>query len=199
MAADFSTQYPKLAEVTRLINDFLAVEYPWYFGASPVHPCLDLRPSKVIHDNLWGTNAFNWRELAIIDTPIFQRLRYIHQTGLAYFVYPCAHHTRFEHSLGVCIMASRVFDALESQHQSRLKAIAKEVYPEQDFAVVLANWRAGLRFAALLHDTGHSLHSHTSEIVYSKIPLLSEAARELTRFVGTSKGEGEVLSFCISR
>src|ERR1039458_2194829 len=199
MAADFSAQYPKLDQVTRLINDFLAAEYPRYFGPSPVHPYLGLRRSKVIHDHLWGTNAFGWRELAIIDSPLFQRLRNIHQTGLAYFVYPCAHHTRFEHSLGVCIMASRVFDALERQHQAKLRTIAKEVYPTQDFAAVLANWRAELRLAALLHDTGHSLHSHTSEIVYSKIPLLSEAAQELTRFVGMTKGEGEVLSFCISR
>jgi uncharacterized protein len=199
MAADFSSEYPKLEQVTRLINDFLAAEYPWYFGTEPTHPYLKLRRSKVIHDNLWGTNGFNWAELALIDSPIFQRLRNIHQTGLAYFVYPCAHHTRFEHSLGVCIMASRVFDALESQHQAKLRALAKEVYPEQDFAKVLANWRAELRLAALLHDTGHSIHSHTSEFVYSKIPMLSDAAQELTRFVGTKKGEGEVLSFCISR
>ncbi|MGC2328046.1 MAG: hypothetical protein WA604_15135, partial [Candidatus Sulfotelmatobacter sp.] len=91
-----------------------AAEYPWYFGATPTHPYLKLRRSKVIHDNLWGTNGFTWAELALIDSPIFQRLRNIHQTGLAYFVYPCARHTRFEHSLGVCIMASRIFDALET-------------------------------------------------------------------------------------
>jgi HD superfamily phosphohydrolase len=199
MAADFSAQYPKLEQVTRLIDVFLASEYPQYFGPKPTHPCMGLRRSKVIHDNLWGTNVFDWRELAIMDTPLFQRLRNIHQTGLAYFVYPCAHHTRFEHSLGVCIMASRVFDALESQHQAKLRKIAKEIYPDQDFAKVLAGWRAELRLGALLHDTGHSIHSHTSEIVYSKIPLLSDAAKELTRFVGTTKGEGEVLSFCISR
>jgi HD superfamily phosphohydrolase len=199
MAADFSKEYPKLDNVTRIINEFLSSEYSDFFGPTPIHPFSRLKRSKVIHDSLWGTNAFSWRELAIIDTPVFQRLRNIHQTGLAYFVYPCAHHSRFEHSLGVCVMASRVFDALVGQHQTKLRAIAKEIYPKKDLAEVLVNWRAELRLAALLHDTGHSLHSHTSEAVYSKIPLLSEAARELSRFVGAAKGEGEVLSFCISR
>jgi HD superfamily phosphohydrolase len=199
MPADLAAQYPRLEEVTQAINGFLAAKYPEYFGPDPKHPNLPLRPSKVIHDNLWGTNVFDWRELAVIDSPIFQRLRNIHQTGLAYFVYPCAHHMRFEHSLGVCVMASRVFDALLRQHEKKLRGIAKEIHPEGDFSKLTATWRAELRLAALLHDTGHSLHSHTSEIVYSNIPLLREAAKELTNFAGEGKGVGEVLSFCISR
>lgn len=200
MAADLSTTYPKLASITRVIDAHLSSQYPEFFGKNPTHPFLPLKSSKVIHDNLWGTNAFSWRELAVIDTPVFQRLRNIHQTGLAYFVYPCAHHTRFEHSLGVCVMASRVFDALVSQHQARLRKIVVELYgPQKDFTDVVAMWRAELRLAALLHDTGHSLHSHTSEIVYSKIPLLADAAKELSVFVGMTKGAGEVLSYCISR
>jgi HD superfamily phosphohydrolase len=200
MASDFSKAYPNLHLVTRVIDDHLRTTYPKFFGTDPLHPFLPLKHSKVIHDNLWGTNAFSWRELAIIDTPVFQRLRNIHQTGLAYFVYPCAHHTRFEHSLGVCIMASRVFDALVRQQQTKLRKIAQEIYPKhKDFSDVVAMWRAELRLAALLHDTGHSLHSHTSEIVYSKIPLLQAAAKELSNFVGTTKGAGEVLSYCISR
>jgi len=199
MAANFSKKFPRVAEVTALLDAFFSNEYPDFFGSSPLHPIAQLKRSKVIHDNLWGTNDFNWRELAVIDSPIFQRLRNIHQTGLAYFVYPCAHHTRFEHSLGVCIMASRVFDAFERQHRTRFQTIAKTVDPKiKDPSETLAQWRAELRLAALLHDTGHSLHSHTSEIVYSQIPLLAEAAKELSRMAGTSKGVGEVLSFCIS-
>jgi HD superfamily phosphohydrolase len=199
MTTDLSEHYPKLDQVTKIIDEFLSTKYTDFFGPSPLHPISSLKRSKVIHDNLWGTNSFNWRELAVVDSPIFQRLRNIHQTGLAYFVYPCAHHTRFEHSLGVCIMASRVFDALVRQHQTKLRKIAEKIYGRNDFAEMVANWRAELRLAALLHDTGHSLHSHTSEIVYSKIPLLSGAADELSRFVGATKGVGEVLSFCISR
>ena len=199
MDADFANRYPILEQITRGIDDFLASEHPAYFGSNPKHPFNPLKGSKVIHDNLWGTNGFSWLELALIDSPVFQRLRNIHQTGLAYYVYPCAHHTRFEHSLGVCIMASRVFDALQQNEETTLRKIAREVSTDEEPALIFARWRAEIRLAALLHDTGHSLHSHTSEVVYSRIPLLQEGAKELGEFVGMQKGAGEVSSFCISR
>jgi hypothetical protein len=50
-----------------------------------------------------------------------------------------------------------------------------------------------------LHDTGHSILSHTSERVYGKIPLLKKGADELTDYVGAEKKAGEVISFCLSR
>ncbi|HTS49085.1 MAG TPA: HD domain-containing protein, partial [Bryobacteraceae bacterium] len=55
-----------------------------------------------------------------------------------------------------------------------------------------------MRLAALLHDTGHSLFSHTSERVYSHIPALENASEELSRFLGKEKGAGEVLAFCLA-
>jgi uncharacterized protein len=55
-----------------------------------------------------------------------------------------------------------------------------------------------LRLAALLHDTGHSLYSHTSELVYQKLGPLIKASKELSSFLGKEKGAGEVLSFCFA-
>ena len=49
-------------------------------------------------------------ERAVLDSGPFQRLRHIHQLALTYLVYPGATHKRFEHSLGVMELASRVFD-----------------------------------------------------------------------------------------
>lgn len=49
-------------------------------------------------------------ERKVLDSRPFQRLRYIHQLGLTYLIYPGATHRRFEHSLGVMELAGRVYD-----------------------------------------------------------------------------------------
>ncbi len=81
------------------------------------------------------------RELKLVDTPVFQRLRGIRQLAMANLVYPGALHTRFDHSLGVC-------------HVSGLMA-AELGIQEDDLELV--------RLAALLHDIGHGPFSHVSE------------------------------------
>lgn len=84
--------YPTLTKLVKYLDQYLERTYPEFFGKSAVHPVLPLKSFKVIHDNLWGTNRFSWLELALIDSPLLQRLRSIHQTGLAYYVYPSARH-----------------------------------------------------------------------------------------------------------
>jgi len=190
-------EYPTLNSLVEQLDKYLERTYPDYFGKTAVHPFLPLKSFKVIHDNLWGTNRFSWREMALIDSPLLQRLRGIHQTGLAYYVYPSARHSRFEHSLGVTTVASRAFDAL-IQRSGDVLDIATN-FDKENPARYLSKLRDELRLAALLHDTGHSLHSHTSEIVYSDLPLLKKAAAELTALAGRRKGTGEVISFCLSR
>ena len=195
----FETDYPTLNTVIHLIDNYLKITYPDFFESTPQHPHLKLKPYKVIHDNLWGTNQFSWCELALIDSPIMQRLRDIHQVGLAFYVYPSARHTRFEHCLGTTIIASRVFDALLQREQKNIKNIAQETEGDLSNNSYKTQWRQDLRFAALLHDTGHSLFSHASEQVYKDLNILKKATEELTSFVGKKKGEGEVISFCIAR
>lgn len=55
---------------------------------------------RVFNDMVHGHMEFHPLIVSIIDTPQFQRLRSIKQTGPCVFVYPGAVHTRFEHSLG---------------------------------------------------------------------------------------------------
>lgn len=98
--AAFLAGYPNLARVVEHLNQYLVEKHPTVFGGTASHPVLPSKRSKVIHDSLWGTVRFSWREMALIDSPIMQRLRDVHQTGLAYYVYPSAQHSRFEHSLG---------------------------------------------------------------------------------------------------
>lgn len=191
--------YKTLNLLVQRFDAHLKNRHPQFFGDSASHPFANLKPYKVIHDPIWGTNRFSWRELALIDTPLFQRLRVIHQTGLAHYVYPSALHTRFEHSLGVVTIASRIFDALAQRHSGDLQTIVTAVMGQTDIPQAVAKLRQELRLAALLHDTGHSLFSHASERVYSKIPLLKKAVDELSSFVGKEKGAGEVLSFCLAQ
>ncbi len=62
----------------------------------------------IIKDNLYGTLEFDDIEERIIDTPEFQRLRKIRQMSITNLVYPCANHTRFEHSIGTAHLAGQL-------------------------------------------------------------------------------------------
>jgi len=116
-------------------------------------PSQEIGPNsrKIIHDSVWGTNSFDPWEIAIIDSPLVQRLRYIHQTGLSFFIYPTSNHTRFDHSLGMATLVDRIIESLNKNNKD--EAISKSD-------------RISLRIAALLHDTGHGPYSHISEKVY---------------------------------
>jgi HD superfamily phosphohydrolase len=197
-AVDLLRGYPRLAGIVTQLNQFLIQNHPNTFGSRQSHPVLRAKRSKVIHDNLWGTVRFTWRELALIDSPIIQRLRDIHQTGLAFNVYPSARHTRFEHSLGAVTIASRVFDALLHRQRNEVRDVVKVLWRDTDQDLSILRLKQELRLAALLHDTGHSLYSHTSELVYEKLSPLADASKELSLFVGKQKGAGEVLSFCFA-
>ena len=101
-----------------------------------------------IRDPLWNTIVVDAVARRLIDTPVFQRLRYVRQLGLAHLVYPGATHTRFEHALGAYHLARRTLGVLDDRHE--LDAI-----PPDERGVVIA--------AALLHDVGHHPFSHALE------------------------------------
>lgn len=113
-------------------------------------------PFKIC-DPVHGFIRFNALEQRVIDSRPFQRLRYIRQMGVAYLVYPAANHTRFEHSLGVMELATRIYNT-----------VCHDLPQEK-----VAYWRQILRLAALCHDMGHLPFSHTAERV-----LLPEGGHE---------------------
>src|SRR5690242_2763188 len=95
-------------------------------------------------------------ELAVINSPPFQRLRNIHQLALSYLIYPGATHRRFEHSLGVMELVGRIFDVVI--REENLSDTVREVVPSSRRK--REYWRAVLRMAALCHDMGHLPFSH---------------------------------------
>ena len=64
-------------------------------------------------------------ERKVLDSQPLQRLRYIHQLAMTYLIYPGATHKRFEHSLGVMELASRVFDIITDPHYVLSSGIIK--------------------------------------------------------------------------
>lgn len=104
------------------------------------------RRRRELRDPIHGFIHRNDLEQAIIDTPVFQRLRRIKQLAMAFLVYPGAVHTRFDHSIGAMHVAGEIADSLSLD-------------PE-DVRIV--------RLAALLHDIGHGPFSHVSEPVLTR-------------------------------
>ncbi len=100
-------------------------------------------------------------ERKVLDSRPFQRLRYIHQLALTYLVYPGATHRRFEHSLGVMELATRVYDVVtNSDHlHPRIRESVSEIGRVDEKGY----WRKVLRMGALCHDVGHLPFSHASE------------------------------------
>jgi len=101
-----------------------------------------------IRDPIHGLINYDSTEEKLINSAVFQRLRNIKQLALASYVYPGAHHTRFEHCIGTMHLASRV-------------AKANKVNLNDDEVRIV-------RLAALLHDIGHGPYSHVSEQILEK-------------------------------
>ncbi|KAK2909491.1 hypothetical protein Q8A67_005328 [Cirrhinus molitorella] len=100
---------------------------------------------KIFNDPIHGHIELHPLLVKMIDTPQFQRLRFIKQLGTKYLVYPGATHTRFEHSLGVAHLAGCLLKTLH-ENQPELNIT------KQDFLCV--------QIAALCHDMGHGPFSH---------------------------------------
>lgn len=99
--------------------------------------------SKTIRDSIHGNIKIGGIFLDLLGAPEIQRLHNVKQLGLAHLVFPGAHHTRLEHSLGAYNMALKASEMLNlDESESEL-----------------------VTCAALLHDIGHGPFSHTLESI----------------------------------
>src|SRR5690606_11727121 len=121
----------------------------WDRGVATMRrPILSECRMTTIRDPLWNNIRVDSVARELMDTPVFQRLRYVRQLGWAFLVYPGATHSRFEHALGAYNLARCSLDMLERSGQ------LQRVRPDEG-SIVCA--------AALLHDVGHYPFSHALE------------------------------------
>ncbi|MCC6772722.1 MAG: HD domain-containing protein [Gemmatimonadaceae bacterium] len=116
----------------------------------------------IIRDPLWNNIRVDGLAQRLVDTRVFQRLRYVRQLGWAYLVYPGATHARFEHALGAYHLAGITLRLLDE------RGALAQVDPREGAIV---------RAAALLHDVGHYPFSHALEEIGA--PHHEEVARPL--------------------
>lgn len=105
----------------------------------------------MLYDIIHGNISLCETAKKIIDTIEFQRLREIKQLGCCYLVFPCAVHTRFEHSIGVYHLAKQYVDILNVDDQ---------YFTERE--------RICISIAGLIHDIGHGPYSHLFDDIVPK-------------------------------
>jgi hypothetical protein len=116
----------------------------------------DFRRESLCHDPIHGYIPFvsvvepgESSERMLLDHRWVQRMRQIHQLQTAWWVYPSAEHTRFQHVVGAMHMASRMIDTLYSSLAETCPDLPSHAYVE-----------CLTRMAALLHDVGHGPFGH---------------------------------------
>lgn len=129
-----------------------------------------------VRDPIHNFIKYGEEEKKIINSRAFQRLRHINQLGLTYQLYPSATHKRFEHSLGVMEIASRIFDVITNE--DNLTDETRGIVPKKgEYKYSLS--RKTLRVAALLHDVGHLPFSHGAEEILGD----DKKHEDITKFI----------------
>jgi len=101
---------------------------------------------KIINDAIHGQFKLEGATKELLATPEINKLSHIKQLGLAHLVFPGAHHTRFEHSMGASHIAGMMAESVGLNKQDK----------------------STLEVAAMLHDVGHGPYSHTLEHILSE-------------------------------
>lgn len=120
--------------------------------------------SKLFGCNIHGSIRVSGMALKIINTPEFQRLKYLRQLGLCYHVYPSATHTRFVHSIGVYHLTGVMLEKIV------------QMYPKKTYYILEFGRKMKLnstlieciKIAGLCHDIGHGPFSHIFDDVLLK-------------------------------
>ncbi len=115
--------------------------------------------SKIIFDPLYGFIHITNLEWEIIHTPFYQRLRWIKQLGFTFYTFPGAEHSRYGHSIGVMFNAHKILQRLG-------RGVPEQDLFDDSIQSPQKAFHQSIRLAALLHDLGTFMFSHTTEMAY---------------------------------
>ena len=104
-----------------------------------------------ILDSLYGQIGITEVERKLERLPLFKRLHSISQLGLTNWIFPCALHTRYVHSLGVMETAYNMALHINKNNNN--------FFDDTELQII--------RLAGLLHDIGHYPLSHNIEAAYT--------------------------------
>ena len=82
---------------------------------------------KIINDAIHGQFKLDGVTEELLNSPEINKLSHIKQLGLAHLVFPGAHHTRFEHSIGASHVAGMMAQSMNLDSKQK-KAIAICLY-----------------------------------------------------------------------
>jgi len=120
-------------------------------------------PTRRVMDPVHGSIPLFSHEARIIDHPLFQRLRYIFQNDVVFYVFPGCKHDRFLHSIGTMHSVAMIFEKITGAYIAKMHTQTLPLKERNSIKYLYCC----LRLAALLHDTGHAPFSHQFE--YSQV------------------------------
>lgn len=116
-------------------------------------------------DNIYGQIGLTDVERSIERLTVFKRLHNISQLGLVNWIFPCALHTRYTHSIGVMHVAGEM-----ARHINMNRGENSPFFSDNDIQII--------RLAGLLHDIGHYPMSHNVEQAYKDADDAYEIGRQ---------------------
>jgi len=156
---------------------------------------------KRIYDVVHGDiHISNWA-CSIIDTSYFQRLRYLHQLGVCYLVFPNGDHSRFEHSIGTYFLAGKILDVIkQNTTKEKLNLYLRQINDleyywnnEYELRTIDDKLYELIKIAALCHDLGHGPFSHVFDDV-----LLPMIIKNKNKFMHHEYRSEQILEFIIN-
>lgn len=146
----------KCISLFRDVNSFASIMLKEY--NDQIDPDAPSFGSKDVFDFVWGSVELNPVEIALLDSPLLQRLRNIKQLGFGHYVYCNADYSRFAHTIGVVEISGRMAEVVKKRLVQEPNREGERTYDMREI----------VRLAAIFHDCGHMFFSHVAESFFTQ-------------------------------